>query len=358
MDSPITAERLDAQLLRAPDARAPEDVVGRLLAVQAQDPRSARLAVRARSTGLHAADVDRALSVDRSLAIGWLNRGTLHLVLAQDYWWLHALTTPQTLTGTTRRLAQEGVGPAAAERAMSTLRRALAEAGPLSRGEIGSLLASADVPTAGQALVHLISLACSRGIAVRGPVDGGSSAGRFEQRFASAHDWLGPPAHVDRDVALARLARRYLAGHGPADDRDLATWAGITLGAARAGLRSIAGSLVDRGNGLAALRAPDAALVAPPPRLLGSFDPVLLGWRSRDDIVGPHETAIVAGGVFRAFALVRGRAAGLWRISGGRVEVAPAEPLDRAEAHGLEREAADVERFLGLAGRDRSVSSP
>jgi hypothetical protein len=43
---------------------------------------------------LSASDVDAALA-DRSLVVSWLNRGTLHLVRAEDYWWPHPLTTPQ-----------------------------------------------------------------------------------------------------------------------------------------------------------------------------------------------------------------------------------------------------------------------
>ena len=65
--------------------------------MQGQDPRGARLAVRARTTGLTAADVDRALT-DRSLLITWLNRGTLHLVRSEDYPWLLALTAPPHFT--------------------------------------------------------------------------------------------------------------------------------------------------------------------------------------------------------------------------------------------------------------------
>ena len=42
---------------------------------------------------------------------------------------------------------------------------------------------------------------------------------------------------MDRDSALAELARRFLAGHAPADERDLAKWAGLPLRDARAGLR-------------------------------------------------------------------------------------------------------------------------
>ena len=94
----MTAERCAAQLLGGDPAASAEEVAGRLLAIQAQDPRGARLAVRARSAGLSASDVDAALA-RRSLIVTWLNRGTLHLVRAEDYWWLHPLTTPQLRTG-------------------------------------------------------------------------------------------------------------------------------------------------------------------------------------------------------------------------------------------------------------------
>jgi hypothetical protein len=93
--------------------------------VQGQDPKGARLAVRARSAGLLASDLDRALSEDRSLLITWLNRGTLHLVRSEDYGWLQALTTPPLFTGNARRLAQEGVDPAAAARGVAVIQRSL-----------------------------------------------------------------------------------------------------------------------------------------------------------------------------------------------------------------------------------------
>src|SRR5215217_1165526 len=101
--------RLTAQLLAGPRARDPVAVAERLLAIQGQDARGARLAVRARSEGLTASDVDRALTEERSLLITWLNRGTLHLVRSEDYPWLQALTTPPLQTGNARRLSQEGV---------------------------------------------------------------------------------------------------------------------------------------------------------------------------------------------------------------------------------------------------------
>src|SRR5436309_6284204 len=134
--SVLLAERLTSQLLAGRPARDPVAVAERLLAIQAQDPRGARLAVRARTKGLTAADVDRALTGDRSLVVTWLNRGTLHLVRSEDYAWLHALTTPPLFTGNARRLAQEGVSPSHAERGVATIERSLAGDGPLTRAQI------------------------------------------------------------------------------------------------------------------------------------------------------------------------------------------------------------------------------
>ena len=344
------AQRLAAQLLSGPPAQGTVQVAGHLLAVQAQDQRGARLAVRARSRARSAADVDDALTRDRSVVVTWLNRGTLHLVRTEDYWWLHPLTTPQLFTGNTRRLAQEGVPPADAERGVAVIERSLTAEGPLTRAQLAERVARAGVRTQGQAIVHLLVLANLRGIAVRGPM-----AGR-EHAYALVRDWLGDPdgprgaAAFDRDRALAELAARYLAGHGPATERDLAKWAGLPLGDARRGLAAIAGRLADRDDGLADLAGRpnpgggDCPL--PPPRLLGAYDPVLLGWTSRDPIAGPHGKLVAINGLFRPFAMVAGRAAGTWSMPGGKVALTPFAPLSEDAAAALAGDAAEVERFL------------
>ncbi len=338
----VHVRRLASQLLAGPRARTPEAVAERLLAIQAQDPRGARLAIRARSAVESAAEVDRALD-GRRMVVSWLNRGTLHLVRAEDYWWLHALTTPPLLTPNARRLAQTGVSPAAAERGVETIERALREEGPLSRRELRDRLQARDVPTADQALVHVLMLACLRGVAVRGPMKG------REQAYAPARDWLGAPPRVERDLALAELARRYLRGHAPADERDLARWAGLPLRDARAGFGAIAAELRDAGGGLLELRSARRAPVEPASlKLLGAFEPLLLGWCSREAILGAAAERVVTGGIFRPFALSGTRAVATWRVRGREVEVEPFAPLaeDAAGALAAEREA--VRRFLAL----------
>jgi len=334
------AERLTAQALSGLPLKRPVDVAERLLAVQGQDPCGARLAVRARTTGLAAADVDRALTEDRSLLITWLNRGTLHLVRSEDYPWLHTLTTPPLLTSSATRLSQEGVTPRAAERGVETIEHSLVEEGPLTRPQLRERLDSAGVRTEGQALVHLLFRATLRGIAIRGPMVG------KEHAYVLTRDWLGPQKPVDRDAALAELARRYLAGHGPADDRDLARWAGLPLRDSRAGLAAIGSELLERDDGLVDLAKRPPVAEPPPPRLLGAFDPLLLGWVSREEVVGPHKMLVTNNGIFRPFALAGGRAVATWRFNAGKVTIEHLGKVTKKAAAALEADATEVERFL------------
>jgi hypothetical protein len=320
--------------------KRPVDVAERLLAVQGQDPRGARLAIRARTAGLSAADVDRELSEERSLLITWLNRGTLHLVRSEDYPLLQALTTPQLLTSSARRLRQEGVSEKAAERGVATIEGALAEEGPLTGKQLKERLEVAGVPTAAQAFIHLMFLSALRGITVRGPMVGKQHA------YVLVRDWLGPRKPIDREVALAELVRRYLVGHGPADDRDLARWAGVPLRDARAGLSAIASELIERGDGLLDLAKRPPAEPHPLPRLLGAFDPLLLGWTSREEVVGPHKMLVTINGIFRPFALVDGRAVATWRYAGGKVTIEHLGKVTKKAAAALEADAHDVEEFL------------
>ena len=332
--------RLAAQLLLGPDADGVVEVVDRLLAVQAQDLRAARLAIRSRTTGLTAVDVDRELN-NRTLLVTWLNRGTLHLVRPEDYWWLQQLTTPQLTTGNARRLEQEGVSPGQADRGVAVIEAAITANGPMTRTQLRELVQAADVPVAGQAMVHILFLSALRGLTVRGPVIGS------DQAFVLVRDWLGdPPKVMDRDSALSELARRFLAGHGPANDRDLAKWAGVTLGDARRGLRAAGAALEERPGGLLDLAGRPAQDGRRRPRLLGGFDPLLHGWVDRRPILGGNQSIVTSNGIFKPFALVGGRAVATWTMPAGRVSIERFGHLSSNVLADLDREARDVERFL------------
>ena len=254
--------------------------------MQGQDPRGARLAIRARTEGLTAADVDRCLSEERSLLITWLNRGTLHLVRSEDYPWLHALTTPPLLNESARRLSVEGISAEVGERALARIERALADEGPLTRAQLRERLQAGGAPD--RRARRSPPLLPRRRARDPRPRPDGRQAARLRPRPRLARR---PAGAVDRDKALAELARRYLVGHAPAGDRDLARWAGLPLRDARAGLKAIASELEEREDGLLQLAGRPWMSEIPPPRLLGAFDPVLLGWTSREDDPRPAHRA-------------------------------------------------------------------
>jgi hypothetical protein len=163
---------------------------------------------------------------------------------------------------------------------------------------------------------------------------------------------------LDRDPALARLGRRYLESHGPATPDDLAYWAKMPKGEARLAFEG-AGKTVT----LATERGEMTALpsgIAPPRlderpfvRLLGWFDHFLLSWVGRDLTVPAMAQSKVkyARGVIASTAFADGLAFGTWRIErrGAAIEVIvePYDRLPRGVGPGLEREVADIGRFLG-----------
>ena len=311
----LRRRRATAQLLAGGAAARPAaEVVRHLLAVQAQDLRSTRLALLARRADSLDAAMERG-----ELVCAWLLRGTLHLVAAEDHAWLHALTAPLQAAGSARRLAQLGIA-GDADRGVAAIERALAD-GPLDRAALAERIAAAGVRADAQRTPHLLGLAAQRGLIVYGP-----------GAYVLARDWLPAAPPVGRDAALRELGARYLRGHAPAAPADLAAWSGLPLRDARAAL-----------DGAKAPRLRPPARLAP--RLLPAFDPYLLGWRDRAFAVAPEHAKAIhpGGGMLRATILLNGRAAGTWTLTGGRVGLQPFAPLPASVAAALEREARRVQ---------------
>jgi len=345
-----------AQRLVSPPDSPPAGVVRDLCGVQAQEPAAAPLAVRARSTGLLAADVRRAREEERTIVRTWAMRYTLHLLAAEDVGWLLGLLGPHLVRTSQRRREQLGLDERTCVRAIQALREVLAERGPLTRAEIVDELAARGVRLDGQARPHLLGRAALDGLICLGPDRGA------EPTYVLLEDWVKPGTALPREDALAELARRYLAGHGPAAVEDFASWSGLPAADARTGLEAVGEELVEvavagrpawlprsRAGRLDEPSTPDDLV-----RLLPAFDPYLLGYRDRSLVVAPERERDVhpGGGVIRPAVLVDGRLAGTWRTrkrsSGLLVEVSPFGPLTAEVRAALASEADDVGRFLGV----------
>jgi hypothetical protein len=301
-----------------------------------------------------------AAETSGELVTTWLMRGTMHLVRREDVGWLHALTAPRLETASRRRLGQEGVTEDQADRAVGIIVAALADEGPLSRRQLAERIARHGIRTEGQALVHLIVRAALRGQVVLAADHRGGRAPLL------AADVLGAPLDrdaVDRDAALAELARRWLAARSPAGEADLARWSGLPLGDVRRGLRAIGGELDAESGGLVALRGAHRAPPPPTPtRVLGAFDELLLGWRELGFLLPPEHRAEVitnGGGLVRPAIVADGAVRASWRArrTARRLAV-EVVPFDASPLPGLDAELADVARFEGRAEVVQRGASP
>lgn len=328
MDQTLSA-RAHANGLAAP-ADGVADAVRRVVALQAQDPRANRLAVRVRTAGLVADDVDAACA-RKEVVRTWAMRGTLHMLAADDFHWVTGLLGPYFAARQAPRRRQLGLDDATCDRACGQLETVLAD-NALTRAEIVERM---DLPLPGQAAPYLLGYAALTGLVCRG-ADRGD-----EPTYVLVRDWLGESNDTGDE---ARLAERYLAGHGPATAEDLAAWSGLPLGRARKGFDAVA----ERFDAVEAAGVPSRwtpVEAASSTRLLGHFDAYLLGYRGRELAV-PAElaSAIQSGGGFVMPAIaVDGRVVGTWRqrSTKDKIHIELTHSGD-----GLEGEIADLSRFL------------
>jgi hypothetical protein len=315
------ARRLASQGVSRP-ARDVVDVVRGACGIQAQDEPAARLAIRARSVGLSSGDVTRALDAG-AIVRTWAVRGTLHLLTREDAAFMVPLLGPVFDGKARRRLSQVGLDPHTLERGRAAIRSILDAQGPTPRTDLVARLGQHGVRLEGQARPHLLAHAARAGDLV------------FASREIVAPFRTEP---LERSAGLARLARRYLEGFGPADRGDFARWSGLS-----------APDVATAWAGVDAARGGVAEL--PRARLLGAFDNLHLGWREPDVVPTPFEPQVhPGGGLIHPVLLVHGRAAARWRLlqrsERTDVELTPFAPLPDDVRDEIHAEIQDVLRFL------------
>src|SRR5262245_32836995 len=151
----IARTRLRNQRLIGKPFATPEEVVGWLGAVQAQDYAGAKWAVAQRTSGCRDADVEQACQDGRILRTHVL-RPTWHFVLPVDIRWMLALTAPRVrarMAPYDRKLALDDD---VFHRSQRVLAHALAGGRALTREELGRALAEAGIEASGQRLGHIM----------------------------------------------------------------------------------------------------------------------------------------------------------------------------------------------------------
>jgi hypothetical protein len=228
-DVDIARWRLRSQHLVTPHAPVARDVIGSLLAVQAENSGQAGWAVAARTRRRDRADLAGLLDSGAVLRTHVL-RPTWHFVCAEDLALLLDLTGPRVRRVTGQQLRDtHGLDERAVERAIAAVLDALTRRGHLTRAQLADELSQRN----GHLLMILLAHAELDGLICSGTPVGG------EHTYALMSERVPAPRRLERTEALAELALRYFTGHGPATERDLAYWATLTLTDVRAGLREV-----------------------------------------------------------------------------------------------------------------------
>ena len=344
--------RLRAQgLADVAPGTSPAAAVRSVLALQAQDARGATWSIGVRAPGSSSADV--AAAFDTGLVVrSWPLRGTLHAVAAQDLGWLLDLTAPRVIASAARRRAVLEITDADLGRAAEVASHALEGRRVLDRSAMLAALAAGGVAVDGQRGYHLLWHLALCGILVLGPSHGTAQA------FALLGEWAPSQRRLERDEALGELVARYVLGHGPVLEADIARWAGITLGDVRRGIAVAGGAVGTLMLGgirhLVAAGAADLPGVAPSTLLLAGFDEYLLGYADRSAALAPeHAERVVPGsnGMFKATVVVDGDVVGTWgatiRTRDVAVAVEPFPGVGPERLAGVTDAAARYARFLG-----------
>ncbi len=363
MTSGVAARRLLVQGLVGQPFDDPTDVVRHLLAVQAQDYPGAKWAVGQRTAGSIETDLDRLFDAGAFVRTHVM-RPTWHFVAAEDIRWLLAATAHRVHQANAFQYRSLGIDDRLAGRAAAIFVRALEGGQALTREELGGLLREQGIEASGLRLGYLIAHAEIEAILVNGPRRG------KRQTFALMDERVPPTRERTKDEGLAELATRYVRGHGPAQDVDLAWWSGLTLGEVRRAIEIAGPSLrrevidgrtywTDPGEPPGDGTQPGVDLEGPAVHLLPNYDELLIAFRDRSDAIDPNlpAPARVAEAVLAHIVVRDGLVVGGWRRRDGGKSVGVTFDIlvELAPEEGAALRAA-VDRFASFLGRPVEVS--
>jgi hypothetical protein len=346
----LIRRRLANQRLSRSSLRTPADVVSWLGAMQSQDYPGAKWAI-----GLRAAvtdeDVDRACD-EGSIVRTHILRQTWHFVARDDIRWMLALSGPRVNAVNAHYYRKLGLDERTFTRSRTAIERALRDGTHLTRPELGTALHRAGIVASGTRLAFLT---------MRAELDAVISSGRRrgnQLTYALLEERVPGAKAIDRDAALAELARRYFTSHGPATLKDYVWWSGLTVRDAKAGIDLAASALVcEQVDGFTywfAGGCASPAVASPLACLLPNYDEYLIAHKDRHLVMGRGS----GDGVTRIkdpfvhHLVIDGRLAGSWtrtvKAQSVLVECAMYARPNRETKDAIEAAAGRLGRFMQL----------
>ena len=353
----ICRRRLRAQHLRTPlPAASFHRMVGDICGLHAQVMSSTELSAAVRLDGLERGTVACALWEERSLVKTWAQRGTLHLLRADELPLYVGALSNRRFDEDKPWLKYHGLVASDVPALVDAVGRAL-DGRQLTREELGREVVRLLGDSKFEDLLASGWGAVLKPVAFQGQLCFGPSDGN-RVTFVRPDQWIGPFERPDPAASLQEIARRFLTAYGPARVEEFARWWGVVPKAVRGVLRSEHGFhevQVDRQKAWSAWEdGSETSDDDPVVRLLPLFDPYTVAVRRNGErpLEGPEKDLVYRkAGWISPVLMVDGELAGVWEHTetktGLRVEIRPFRPLAPAVAQLAAAEAERVGRQLG-----------
>jgi hypothetical protein len=351
----IAWRRLRNQRLVGPAFSKPAAAVEWLCAVQSQDYAGAKWALALRTRGCSEAVVEQALQRGEILRTHVL-RPTWHFVLPADLRWLQKLTAPRVHAASAYSYRKADLNGKTFARSAATIAKALQGRKHLTRTELAKLLERRGIPAQAERLSYLMMHAELEALICSGPRRG------KQFTYALVDECAPASKPLLRDQALAQLALRYFASHGPALAQDFAWWSGLTVADAKLGIELAKHALESEViQGKTYWQAPSrttAASKAPLVHLLPNYDEHLIAYKDYSasfDEARVNKLRRSRDTLANHMIVSNGHVIGGWRRNLEKkavvIEVRPLVTFERAERDGIQLAAERYGQFLGLPVR-------
>jgi hypothetical protein len=353
----VDAWRVRRQHLATPAASI-EQVATDLVGVQAQVLSSAYLSIAIRTKNGHPDDVADA-HTQRRLVRAWGMRGTLHVYAADHFPTIVAALSTRTGWRRPAWFRYFGVTEPEMDRLIEVIGEVLDDGVPRTRTELADAVTPHLGPTVAAHLKEswgtLLKPLVGQGLLCHG----GETSGGVT--FVRPDRWLGTWRTVDPIEARREILLAYLAAYGPATTEEVARWWGVAASETKRILLSMAADLtrvsidgIEAWMGaadqheLASVPARKSSAVPRSVRLLGWFDPFIVGAGLRGRLIPKDKYTLVSrtSGWISPTVLVDGRVAGVWSSAKTREGVlVTIQWLDAAPHGGAERLETESKRL-------------
>lgn len=304
--------RLHNQQIDGTTFKRAKDLVEWMGAMQAQDFSMAKWAIGARIPDSTNQKIEKTLRNGEIIRTHLL-RPTWHFVSSADIYWILGLTAPHIKSQLRARHKQLELTETIVNKSKSIVEKALMGGNHLTREELMLQLGNAHIATDGQRAAHLMLVCELDGIVCSGVPKGKT------QTYALLQERVPKPPTINRDEALAQLARRYFTSHGPATIQDFIWWSGLPVKDAKNALEMIKPDFVSEKTEQQTHWFTDSHQATQTnigsTHLLPAFDEFIISYKDRSASIqeGNHKKAISDNGLFRPIVVVNGQVTGTWK---------------------------------------------